>query len=160
MNSVNSGNLINHWSMNWAQFKDFASHIYLAGIVVASWSLTQEVAGWQVQALLLQRQIFLSLNSLNSVKTFRKNSNAEDFKLNNWSTTSYWLNNKPHYFLQIHERFMKPPFQSCYADKHWWKTFLLQVAKFHVLCKFIISILNVTELIHFVKDNNSKFPMR
>ena len=24
-----------------------------AGVVVASWSLTQEVAGWQVQALLL-----------------------------------------------------------------------------------------------------------
>ena len=31
--------------MNWAQFKDPASHMYLAGTVVASWSLTQEVAG-------------------------------------------------------------------------------------------------------------------
>ena len=36
----NSGNLINHW----AQFKDPVSHMCLAGAVVASWSLTQEVA--------------------------------------------------------------------------------------------------------------------
>ena len=31
--------------MNWAQFKDPVSHICLAGIVVASWSLIQEVVG-------------------------------------------------------------------------------------------------------------------
>ena len=31
--------------MNWAQFKDPASHICHACAVVASWSLTQEVAG-------------------------------------------------------------------------------------------------------------------
>ena len=31
--------------MNWAQFKDTVPHMYLAGTVVASWSLTQEVAG-------------------------------------------------------------------------------------------------------------------
>ena len=31
--------------MNWAQFKDPASHMYLAGTVVASWSLTQEPTG-------------------------------------------------------------------------------------------------------------------
>ena len=47
----------------------------LAGAVVASWSLTQEVAEWQVQALL-----FFSLNSVNSVKTFRENAN-EGFSL-------------------------------------------------------------------------------
>ena len=41
VNSANSGNLINHWSLNWADFKD----VCLAGAVVASWSLTQEVAG-------------------------------------------------------------------------------------------------------------------
>ena len=35
----------NHWSMNWTQFKDPVSHMCLAGAVVASWSLTQEVAG-------------------------------------------------------------------------------------------------------------------
>ena len=40
---VNSGNLIIHWSRNWAQFKDSVSHMCLAGAVVASWSLTQEV---------------------------------------------------------------------------------------------------------------------
>ena len=31
--------------MNWAQFKDPVSHMCLAGSVVASWSITQEVAG-------------------------------------------------------------------------------------------------------------------
>ena len=29
VNSANSGNLINHWSMNWAQFKDPISHMCL-----------------------------------------------------------------------------------------------------------------------------------
>ena len=45
LNSVNSGNLINHWSMNWAQSKDPVSHMCLADAVVASWSLTKESAG-------------------------------------------------------------------------------------------------------------------
>ena len=45
LNSVNSGNLANYWSMNWAQLKDAVSHMCLAGTVVASWSLTREVAG-------------------------------------------------------------------------------------------------------------------
>ena len=40
-------------SLNCAQFKDPVSNMCLAGTVVASWSLTQKVAGWQVQALLL-----------------------------------------------------------------------------------------------------------
>ena len=31
--------------MNWAQFKDPVSQMCLTGTVVASWSLTQEVAG-------------------------------------------------------------------------------------------------------------------
>ena len=39
--------------MNWAQFKDPVSHMSLAGAVVAYWARTQDVAGWQVQALLL-----------------------------------------------------------------------------------------------------------
>ena len=39
--------------MNWAQFKDPVSHMCFAGAVVTSWSLTQEVAGWQIRALLL-----------------------------------------------------------------------------------------------------------
>ena len=53
LNSVNSEKLINHWSMNWAQFKDPISHMCLAGTVVACWSLTQEMPGWQVQVLLM-----------------------------------------------------------------------------------------------------------
>ena len=73
-NSLNSGNLINHWSMNWAQFKDPVSHMCLDGAVVPSWSVTQEMAGWKVWVLLLYWQIFLSLNPANSVKTFRENS--------------------------------------------------------------------------------------
>ena len=55
--------------MNWAQFKDSVSHMCLAGAVVESWSLTQVVEG----STLLMTNI-LSLNLLNSVKTFRKNS--------------------------------------------------------------------------------------
>ena len=46
--------------MNWAQFKDLASHMCLAGAVVASWSLTQ--LGGR----------FEHFYSLNSVKTFKK----------------------------------------------------------------------------------------
>ena len=44
--------------MNWTQFKDPLGYPCLAGAVVASWSLTQEVVG-----------------SNYSVKTFRENSN-------------------------------------------------------------------------------------
>ena len=31
--------------MNWTKFQDPVSHMCLAGTVLASWSLTQEVAG-------------------------------------------------------------------------------------------------------------------
>ena len=31
--------------MNWSQFKDHVSHMCFSGAAVASWSLTQEVAG-------------------------------------------------------------------------------------------------------------------
>ena len=44
----------------------------LAGTVVASWSLTQEVAGLSP----FNENYFLSLNSLNSVKTSRESSAA------------------------------------------------------------------------------------
>ena len=74
MNSVisaNSENLINHLSMNWVDFKDPVSHMCLAGAVVVSWSLTQKVAG--LSSLVVMTNI-VSLNSLNPVKTFRKNS--------------------------------------------------------------------------------------
>ena len=45
VHSANTGNLINHWSMNWDKFKDPLCYLCLAGTVVASWSLTQEVGG-------------------------------------------------------------------------------------------------------------------
>ena len=38
LNSVNSGNLMNHRSMNWAQFKDPVSHMCLAGAVFKPFS--------------------------------------------------------------------------------------------------------------------------
>ena len=41
---VNSGKMINHWSLTCAQFKDLDSRMCLAGAVVQSWSLSQEVA--------------------------------------------------------------------------------------------------------------------
>ena len=44
LNSANSGNLINHWGMNWVEFKVPVSHMCKVGAVVACWSLTQEVA--------------------------------------------------------------------------------------------------------------------
>ena len=69
LNSVNSEKLKNHRSMNWAQFKDPIAHMCLAGTVVACWSLTQEVAGSSHFNVI----IFWSLNS---VKTFRKNSSV------------------------------------------------------------------------------------
>ena len=37
---MNSGNLINHWSMNWVQFKETVTCVLLA-----LWSLTQDMAG-------------------------------------------------------------------------------------------------------------------
>ena len=58
VNLANSGNLINHRSMNWAQFKDPVSHMCLAGTVVASWSLTQEVAG--LRPLTVMTNIFVT----------------------------------------------------------------------------------------------------
>ena len=51
-----------------------------AGAVVACWSLTQEVAGSSPFTVMGN---FLSLNSANSVKTFRKNSNVNQLFLEN-----------------------------------------------------------------------------
>ena len=58
--------------MNWSQSKDPVSHMCLAGAVVASWSLTQEVA--DSSPFNVMTNIFLSLNSLNSTKIFSENS--------------------------------------------------------------------------------------
>ena len=35
LNSVNSGNLINHWTMNWAKYKDRLSHWHFGSILVS-----------------------------------------------------------------------------------------------------------------------------
>ena len=46
--------------MNWAQLKDLVSHMCIAGAVVTSWSLTQEVAGSSIFTVMTN---ILSLNS-------------------------------------------------------------------------------------------------
>ena len=46
--------------MNWSQFKDPVSNTCLVGAEVASWSVTQEVTGWQVHSI--QRK-YLGKNS-------------------------------------------------------------------------------------------------
>ena len=38
--------------MDCSQFKDPVSHMCFAGAVVVFWSVTQELFGWQVRALL------------------------------------------------------------------------------------------------------------
>ena len=86
-NSMNSGNLLNHWSINWSQFKDPVSHMCLAGAVLASWPLTQEVAG--SNHVTVMKNICL-LNSLNSKKyIYRK------FNWMNWgcdcNITGDWI---------------------------------------------------------------------
>ena len=63
-NSLNSANLINHWSMNWAQFKNHVSHMCLTGTVAGA-------AGSSPFTVMIN---ILPLNSANSVKTFWKNS--------------------------------------------------------------------------------------
>ena len=62
--------------MNWAQFKD---HMCPAGAVVASWSLTEELAGDQVRAHWLYGPIDCNDKYFLSVKTFREKSNLEEF---------------------------------------------------------------------------------
>ena len=57
--------------MNWPQFKHPVSHMCLAGAVVASWCLTQEVAGSSPFT------VMINILSLNSAKTFRKKLHCE-----------------------------------------------------------------------------------
>ena len=59
---MNSGNLINHWNINWDQFKDLLCSLLLAGNVVASWSSTWETAGSNP----FNDKYFWSLNSVKS----------------------------------------------------------------------------------------------
>ena len=58
----------------------------LAGAVIASWSLAQEVTGGRFEPFyckIFSDKYLLSLNSaINSVKTFRDNSNVKQFYYN------------------------------------------------------------------------------
>ena len=45
VNSGNSENLRNYWSMNWVHYKDLLCYLCLCGLVVSSLSLTQEILG-------------------------------------------------------------------------------------------------------------------
>ena len=79
VNSANSGNLINHWSMDWGQFKYPASELCLVGVVLASWSLTEtggrfEPFWWQI--------ILVTEFS----KIFRKNSDKDLSCIVHWWT--------------------------------------------------------------------------
>ena len=74
-NSVNSGNLTNHRSMNWAQFKDPVSQMCLADTVVASWSLTQELVG--SSPFTTMTNIFVTEFAEFS-ETFRENSTVSE----------------------------------------------------------------------------------
>ena len=65
LNSANSRNLINHWSMNSA--------------VVVSWSLTKRWLGGRFEPFYCNDKYFC--HSLNSVKTFRENSIAVYYAL-------------------------------------------------------------------------------
>ena len=57
--------------MNWDQFKDSAFYMFLAGTVVATWSIRQEVAG---SSPFTVTNIYFHGIQVNSVKTFSKNS--------------------------------------------------------------------------------------
>ena len=61
--------------MNWVQYKDLLCYLCVCGLVVSSLSLTQEILGSSpTLPFLYFINFFLSLNSANSVKTFRENS--------------------------------------------------------------------------------------
>ena len=62
--------------MNRIQYKDLLSYNCLNGTVVESLSLTQEILGSNPAIFLFDCIFFLSLNSANSVKAFRENSNV------------------------------------------------------------------------------------
>ena len=61
--------------MNWAQFKDPLCYLCLLGTVVASWTLTQEVAGWQGFDPFYS---FFVTELSEFRETFRKNSSISD----------------------------------------------------------------------------------
>ena len=68
VNSANSGNLINHLSMNWAQFKDPVSHMCLA-VADASWILHNR---WQLRVLLITNIQWKNLGKSQSCVKFSR----------------------------------------------------------------------------------------
>ena len=58
LNSVNSENLRNHWSINWVQYKDLLCYLCLCGLVVLSLSLTQEILGFNATMLIFYFILF------------------------------------------------------------------------------------------------------
>ena len=73
LNSVNSENLINHWSINWDQFNCplLAVSLWNSGRI----SVSHTGDGGFEYGNCFKIMLFLSLNSAISVKTFRENSN-------------------------------------------------------------------------------------
>ena len=89
VNSANWGNLLNHWSMNWNQFKDPVSNLCLAGAVVASWSLTQEVAGSSPFTVITN---ILVTNFAKFTETSKKNFNVLPFNQTKcWNCSKFML---------------------------------------------------------------------
>ena len=80
----------------------------LAGAVVACWSPTQQVAGWQGFEPFYCNKNILPLNSAYSVKTFRKNSII--YILQSWC-------NRCSVFPKLHRKLTDLAFLYCYEVK-------------------------------------------
>ena len=76
--------------MDWVQFKDLLCYLCLCGTVLSFLSLTQEIVGSNTAILL---GFFWSLNSANSVKTFKENS-IECFRCQRSSVGHLYVKNK------------------------------------------------------------------
>ena len=68
--------------MKWAQFKDPVSHMCLAGSVVASWSITQEVAG--LSHFTVMTNIFVTEFALTGMHSCNVNGFCGYHKVSNW----------------------------------------------------------------------------
>ena len=69
--------------MNWGQFKDPVSHLCLAGVVIASWCLTQEMAGLN-PFIEMTNILVTEFSEFND--SFRENSNAS-FSIHNFENS-------------------------------------------------------------------------
>ena len=78
LNSGNSENLRNHWSMNWVQYKDLLCYLCLCGLVVSSLSLTQEILG---SSPTLPFLYFINFFCHWIQRTFRENSKEVSFEM-------------------------------------------------------------------------------